>query len=72
MLKILNARFQQYVKWKLPDVQDGFRKAEVPGIKWSTSVGSPKRLENFRKKKTIYFYFIDYAKAFDCVDYNKL
>ena len=72
MLKILNARFQQYVKWELPDVQDGFRKAEVPEIKWSTSVGSSKRLENFRKKKSIYFYFIDYAKAFDCVDYNKL
>ena len=45
-------------------------KAEDPGIKSSTSVGSSKKQENSRKN--IYFYFIDYAKAFDCVDHNKL
>ena len=56
---------------KLPDVQAGFRKAEEPEIKLPTSAGSSKKQENSRKKN-IYFYFIDYAKAFDCVDHNKL
>ena len=45
-------------------------KAEEPEIKWPTSAGSSKKQENSRKN--IYFYFIDYAKAFDCVDQNKL
>ena len=48
----------------------GLEKAEKPEIKLPTSVGSPKKQENSRKK--IYFCFIDYAKAFDCVDHNKL
>ena len=68
MLKILQARLQQYVNHELPDVQDGFRKAEEPEIKMSTSVGSLKKQESSRKN--IYFCFIDYAKAFDCVDHN--
>ena len=52
---------------ELPDVQAGFRKAEEPEIKLPTSFGSSKK-----QKNSIYFCFIDYAKAFDCVDHNKL
>ena len=70
MLKILQARLQQYVNRELPDVQAGFRKAEEPEIKLPISAGSWKKQESSRKN--IYFYFIDYAKAFDCVDHNKL
>ena len=96
MLKILQARLQQYMNHKLPDVQTGYRKgrgikdqsakipwimekakefqtfkldlgkAEEPEIKLPTSIGSHKN------QKNIYFFFIDYAKAFDCVDHNKL
>ena len=62
MLKILQTRLQQYVKMDL-------EKAEEPEIKLSTSVGSSKKQEF---QKSIYFSFIDYAKAFDCVDHNKL
>ena len=47
-------------------------KAEEPEIKLPTSTGSSKKQESSKKKKHIYFCFIDYAKAFDCVDYNKL
>ena len=47
-------------------------KAEEPEIKLPTSIGSLEKQENSRKKKKIYFCFIDYAKAFDCVDHNKL
>ena len=47
-------------------------KAEEPEIKLPTSAGSSKKQESSRKKKKIYFCFIDYAKAFDCVDHNKL
>ena len=70
MLKILQARLQQYVNCELPDVQDGFRKDrgiryQVANICWII-----KKAREFQKK--IYFYFIDYAKAFDCVDHNKL
>ena len=69
MLKILQARLQQYVKRELPDVQAGFRKAEEPEItcqhRWI--------IEKAREfQKNIYFCLIDYAKAFDCVDHNKL
>ena len=66
MLKILQARLQQYVNCELPDVQAGFRKGRgtLP-----TSAGSSKKREF---QKNIYFCFIDYAKAFDCVDHNKL
>ena len=55
---------------ELPDIQTGFRKAEEPEIKLSTSAGSWKKQENSRKN--IYLCFIDYAKAFDCVDHKKL
>ena len=69
MLKILQARLQQYMNHVLPDVQAGFRKGR--GTKLPTSTGSLKKQESSRKKD-IYFCFIDYAKAFDCVDHNKL
>ena len=68
MLKILQARLQQYVNCGLPDVQAGFRKArgtrdQMASIRWI--------IEKGRKfQKNIYFCFIDYAKAFDCVDHN--
>ena len=70
MLKILQARIQQYVNWELPDVQAGFRKGRGPSnqivnIHWI--------IEKAREfQKNIYFCFIDYAKDFDCVDHNKL
>jgi len=69
MLKILQPRLQQYMNRELPDVQAGFRNAEPPEIKWPTSTGSLKKQEF---QKNIYFCFTDYAKAFDCVDHNKL
>ena len=70
MLKILQARLQQYVNHELPDVQAGFRKGrrtrdQIANIRWI--------IEKAREfQKNIYFCFIDYAKAFNCVDYNKL
>ena len=70
MLKILPASLQQYVKLELPDVQAGFRKGrgardQIANICWV--------MEKARAfQKNIYFCFIDYAKAFDCVDHNKL
>ena len=70
MLKILQARLQQYMNHELPDVQAGFRKGRGQEIKLPTSAGSSKKQES--SKKNIYFCFIDYAKAFDCVDHNKL
>ena len=60
MLKILQARLQQYVNRELPDVQAGLEKAEEPEIKLPTSSGSSKKQESSRKK--IYFCFIGYAK----------
>ena len=70
MLKILQARLQQYVKQELPDVQAGFRsrgtRDQIANIHWIIE-----KAKEFQKKK-IYFCFIDYAKAFDCVDHNKL
>ena len=72
MLEILQARLQEYVNWELPDVQAGFGKAEEPEIKLPTSVGSYRKQGNSKRKKKISFCFIDYAKAFDCVDHNKL
>ena len=69
MLKILQARLQQYVNCEHPAVQAGFRKGEEPEIKLPTSTRSSKKQE---LQKNIYFCFIDYAKAFDCVDHNKL
>ena len=72
MLKILQARLQQYMNRELPDVPAGFllEKAEEPEIKLPTSAGSQKKQESSRKN--IYFCFIDYAKASDCVDHNKV
>ena len=68
MLKILQARFKQSMNHELPDVKLDLEKTEEPEIKLSTSVGSLKKQENSRKN----IYFIDYAKAFDCVGHNKL
>ena len=70
MLKILQARFQQYVNRELPDIEAGFRKGrgtrdQIANIHWII-----KKAREFQKN--IYFCFIDSAKAFDCVDYNKL
>ena len=70
MLKILQARLQQYVNRELPDVQAGFRKGrgtrdEIANIRWITE-----KAREFQKN--IYFCFLDYAKAFDCVDDNKM
>ena len=70
MLKILQARLQQYVNCELPDVQAGFRKGrgirdQIANIRWII-----KKAREFQKN--ISFCFIDYAKAFDCVDHNKL
>ena len=70
MFKILQARFQQYVNCELPDIQAGFRKGrgtrdQIANIRWI--------MEKAREfQKNIYFCFIDYAKAFDCVDHHKL
>ena len=70
MLKILQTRVQQYVNRELPDVQNGFRKGrgtrdQIANIWWI--------IEKAREfQKNIYFCFIDYAKAFDCVEHNKL
>ena len=70
MLKILQAQLQQYVNRELPDVQAGFRKGrgtkdQIANIHWII-----KKAREFQEN--IYFCFIDYAKAFDCVDHNKL
>ena len=70
MLKILQARLQQYVNHELPDVQVGFRQGrgtrdQIVNICWIIEKGR-------EFQKNIYFCFIDYAKAFDCVDHNKL
>ena len=70
MLKIIQARLQQYVNQELPDVQAGFRKGrgtrdQIANICWI--------IEKAREfQKNVYFCFIVYAKAFDCVDHNKL
>ena len=70
MFKILQARLQQYVNHELPDVQAGFRKGrgtrdQIANIYWIIE-----KAKEFQKD--IYFCFIDYSKAFDCVDHNKL
>ena len=70
MLKILQARLQQHVNCELPDVQAGFRKGrgtrdQIANISWM--IGKAREFQ-----KNIYFCFIDYAKAFDCVDHYKL
>ena len=70
MVKILQGRLQQYLNYELPDVQAGFRKGrgtrdQIASISWII-----KKAREFQKN--IYFCFIDYDKAFDCVDHNKL
>ena len=70
MLKVLQARLQQYVNHKLPDVQAGFRKSrgardQIVNIRWIIE----KRREF---QKNVYFCFIEYAKTFDFVDHNQL
>ena len=70
MLKILQVRLQQYMNHELPDVQADFRKGrgtrdQIANIRWIMEKGR-------EFQKNIYFCFIDYAKAFDCVDHNKL
>ena len=70
MLKILQARLQQYMNQEFPDVQVGFRKGSgaidrIANIHWII-----KKAKEFQKN--VYFCFINYAKAFDCVDHNKL
>ena len=70
MFKILQARLQQYMNSELPGVQAGFRKGrgtrdQIANICWII-----KKAKEFQRN--IYFFFIDYAKAFDCVDHNKL
>ena len=70
MLKILQARLQQYMNQEIPDIQAGFRKGrrtkdQIANIHWII-----KKAREFQKN--IYFCFIDCAKAFDCVDHNKL
>ena len=70
MLKILQVRLQQYMNWEFPDAQAGFRKGrgtrdQIANIRWI--------MEKAREfQKNTYFCFTDYAKAFDCVDHNKL
>ena len=70
MLKILQTRLQQYVAHEIPDVQTGFRKGrgtrdQIANIRWII-----KKATEFQKN--IYFCFIDFARAFNCVDHNKL
>ena len=70
MLKIFQARLQQYVNQELPDVQAGFSKGrgtrdQITNIRWII-----KKAREFQEN--IYFWFIDYVKAFDCMDHNKL
>ena len=70
MLKILQVRLQQYVNWELPDVQAGFRKGkrtreQITNIDWILEKAG-------EFQKNLYFCLIEYAKAFDCVDHNRL
>ena len=70
MLKVFQARLQQYMNRELPDIQAGFRKGrgtrdQIANICWIIDKAR-------ESQKNIYFFFIDYAKAFDCVDHNKL
>ena len=72
MFKILQARLQQYVNQEIPDIQAGFRKDrgtrdEISNIRWIIDKGT-----EFQEKKKIYICFTDYAKAFGCMNDNKL
>ena len=70
MLKILQARLQQYMNRELPDVQDGFRKGRGTRDQIANNYLIIEKARKFQKN--IYFCFIDYAKAFDCMDHNEL
>ena len=70
MLKIIQARIQQYVNCELPDVQAGFRKGRGTRGQIASNHWIIEKAREFQRN--IYFCFIDYAKAFDCVDHNKL
>ena len=70
MLKILQTRLQQYVNCELPGVQAGFTKGR--GTRYQIAKHLPDHRKSERVPENIYFCFIDYAKAFDCVDHNKL
>ena len=70
MLKILQARLQQYINHELPDVQPGFRKGRATRDQIANICWIMEKVREFQEN--IYFCFIDYAKAFDCVDHNKL
>ena len=70
MLKVLQARLQQYMNRELPDVQAGFRKGRGTRDQIANTHWIIKKAREFQKNT--YFCFIDYAKAFDCVDHNKL
>ena len=70
MLKSLQARLQQYVNCELPDIQAGFRKCRGTKDKIANICWIIKKAREFQKN--IYFCFIDYAKALDCVDHNEL
>ena len=70
MLKILQARLQKYVNGELPDVPAGFRKGRGTRDQIANKCWIIEKAREFQKN--IYFCFIDYAKAFDCVDHNKL
>ena len=70
MLKILQVRLQHYMKQELPDVQAGFRKGRGTRDQIANTCRIIEKAREFQKN--IYFCFIDYAKAFDCVDHNKL
>ena len=69
MLKILQARIQQYVNWELPDVQAGFREGRGTRDQIANLYQIIEKTREFQKN---IYCFIDYTKAFDCVDHNKL
>ena len=70
MLKILQARLQQYINRELPDVQAGFRKGRGTRDQIANICCIIEKARQFQKN--IYFFFIGYSKAFDCMDHNKL
>ena len=72
MLKIPQARLQQYVNCERPDVQAEFRKPRGTGDQIANIHWIIEKAREFQEKKKIYFCFIDYATAFDCVDHHKL
>ena len=72
---MLHAKLQHYMNWKLPDVQAGYRKGrgtrdQIANICWI--IEKAREFQEEKKNKKPYFCFIDYAKAFDCVDHNKM